>query len=177
MASNNPNFITGQMPPGYGGGASSSTGIAVKDRIEQWYLEPLEKMKGHDAFVCLSVVFLLYEKYLRRTEKIAEDAKFSEGHPVFNQIGKDLGVDRNLASEIWNNWRNGLLHRGMPMANPKRSWALSGTPKQPVTQEGNQVVLNPWAIRNIIVNKVRQKKDIWRDEKAPLMDVFVGEEL
>ena len=132
-------------------------------------------MNGHDAFVCLAVVFLLYEKYLRRTEQIGEDEKFKPEHAVFNRIGADLGVDKATAFLIWNNWRNGLLHRAMPLANDDVTWALNGKIRAPVTRNGKQLILNPWFIREIIVNKVRQKKHIWKDDKAPLMDVYVSD--
>jgi hypothetical protein len=169
-------ITTGQMPSGYSsGGGSHSTGVSKKERIEKWYLEPLERMSGHEAFVCLCVVFLLYEKYLRRTEQIDENERFTKGHKVFKLVGSDLGVDQDTAFELWANWRNGLLHRAMPLSNDSITWALSGTPKVAVSRSGNQLTLNPWIIRDIVVNKVRQKKHIWQDTAAPLMDVYVTE--
>lgn len=170
----NNHYVTGKALTGYLG-TSNTAGVSVKERIEQWYLEPLERMANHDAFVCLAIVFLLYEKYLRRTEQMAEGEKFKPEHPVFDLIGSDLGVDRATAFTIWNNWRNGLLHRAMPLANEVVTWALSGKTDKPVTKIGNQLVLNPWLIRDKIVNKVRQRKNIWKDDKAPLMDVYTND--
>jgi hypothetical protein len=168
------NLVTGQAPPG-GGLVSSSIGKSKTDRIDEWYLRPIGKLRSHDAFVCLAVVFLLYEKYLRRTEQIAEGQDFTKGHKVFGVIGADLGVDRDTAFEIWNNWRNGLLHRAMPMLNKNISWALTGKIKKPVERNGEQISLNPWLIRDVVLNKVRNKKEIWNDDKAPLMDVYVSD--
>lgn len=168
-------IITGQILPGYGAGGWSSTAASKKDRIEQWYLEPLERMSGHDAFICLAVVFLLYEKFLRLTKEIGEGEKFAAGHKVFSTIGADLGVDAATAFLIWNKWRNGLLHRGMPLQTPAVTWALKGGQAAPVTQSGTELILDPWRVRDIIVGKIRSREEIWGDVKAPLMDVFVEE--
>ncbi|MEJ0090450.1 MAG: hypothetical protein WDM80_12000 [Limisphaerales bacterium] len=81
-------IITGQAPPdsriNY-----TPTNKTNSDLIEQWYLSPLRRMKGHEAFVCLSICFVLYEKLLRYQGEIADDENFSDGRAVFNTIGSN----------------------------------------------------------------------------------------
>jgi hypothetical protein len=116
-------IITGQAPPdsriNY-----TPTSKTNSDLIEQWYLDPLRRMKSHEAFVCLSICFVLYEKLLRYQGEMADDEKFSEGRAVFNKIGSNLHVSKEVAYEIWSHWRNGLLHKAMPATNSKFKFAL-----------------------------------------------------
>ena len=119
-------IITGQAPPD-SCSTYTPTNKTNKDLIEQWYLNPLRKMKDHEAFICLSICFVLYEKLLRYQGEIADDEKFPDGRPVFNTIGSSLRVSKEVAYEIWSHWRNGLLHKAMPAADSKYSaiWVLT----------------------------------------------------
>lgn len=176
---NEPNF-TGKAPPeafSTGGSRWRSpetipASASKKELIDLWFIEPLKRMDGHQAFVCLGTCLFLYEKYLRKTGQIGEGEKFSEGHPVFNQIGKDLGISAGEAYEFWTCWRNGLLHHGMPKASDKFDWGMTGEQEKLATIEGKTFTINPWRIRDKILNKVANKKEIWEDELAPLMKVF-----
>lgn len=129
-------------------------------------------MNGHQAFVCLSVCLFLYEKYLKKTGQIGFDEKFCKGHKVFKQIGKDLGISAEDAYEFWTCWRNGLAHHGMPKNSDHYRWGMTGEQKQMVMIMGVNFTINPWLIRDKILNNVENKKDIWDDEFAPLMKAF-----
>jgi hypothetical protein len=174
-----PNY-TGVCPPEFfstGGSQWSSPDAAPapaskKELIEVWFIEPLRRMDGHQAFVCLSVCLFLYEKYLKKTGQIGKDEKFSEGHKVFKQMGKDLGISADDAYEFWSCWRNGLAHQGMPKISDKYHWGMTGEQKELVIIDGDTFTINPWLIRDKILNKVENKKEIWNDEFAPLMKVF-----
>jgi hypothetical protein len=140
-----------------------------KDLISRYYLIPLKEMNGDQAFIAMSICFLLYEKYLRRTGKLKRGEHFSEGSKVFNQIGSDLDTSKHFAFLIWRDWRNGLLHAGMPFTRAGLEWELDGKTDKVVAQDGKKVILNPWLFRDKIVNKVASKKEIWVDLEAPLM--------
>src|SRR5271155_4886659 len=96
-------IITGQAPSdackNY-----TPTNKTHSELIDQWYLNPLLEMKNHEAFICLSICFVLYEKLLRYLGKIADDENFSDGRPVFNTIGSNLHVSKGVAYEIWSHW-------------------------------------------------------------------------
>ena len=178
MTEDSRHYITGQAPPCYtykpaeAALLATDTGATRKELIEQWYLEPLERMGGHQAFVCMAICFLLYEKYLRSVHGIPPEEKFSEGAKVFRFIGEDFGVSESLAYRLWSDWRNGLLHRGMPKANGDFVWILTGKQEEIVAEKGHEVWVNPWMLRDRIVGKLRQKKEIWRDSDSPLMREF-----
>jgi len=151
---------------------SNPAPVSKNELIEIWFIEPLKKMEGHQAFVCLSVCLFLYEKYLKKTDQIGQDEKFSKGHKVFDQMGKDFEISAEEAYEFWTCWRNGLAHHGMPKISERYHWGMTGGQKDLVVIDGDTFTVNPWLVRDKILNKVENKKRIWDDELAPLMKVF-----
>lgn len=137
--------------------------------IDRYYLDPLRKMGGDQAFIALSLCFLLYEKFLRRTGKMKKGEKFRETAKVFEYIGSDLGVSKRVAFLLWRDWRNGLLHSGMPLTRAGLDWELDGNLTKIVSEDRKKVTLNPWLFRDKVVTKIASKKEIWRDIEAPLM--------
>ena len=152
--------------------AVTSASASKKELIDVWFIDPLRRMDGHQAFVCLSNCLFLYEKYLKMTDQIGQNVKFTKGHKVFNQMGKDFGITADDAYEFWECWRNGLAHHGMPKISEKYQWGMTGEQKELVLIEGNIFTINPWLIRDKILNKIEHKKSIWDDELAPLMNIF-----
>lgn len=115
----------------------------------------------------MEICFLLYEKFLRKTVGI-EDATFSDTHPVFNHVGSHFRVSRELAYEFWSHWRNGLLHRAMPAAAEKRTYWMTGKQDEPILVSGDHVSINPWRIRDIVIELVQANRKIWTDADFPL---------
>jgi hypothetical protein len=148
------------------------TGSSKRELIDIWFLEPLRRMDGHQGFICLSSCLLLYEKYLKKTNQIGNTESFSQGHRVFKQIGKDFGISRDDAYEFWTCWRNGFAHHGLPKKSKRFDWGLTGNQDRIVCISDSSFVVNPWLMRDKILNKIEQKKFIWDDELAPLMRVF-----
>jgi hypothetical protein len=138
--------------------------------VEQYYLEPLRAMKGHEAFACLTICFPLYEKLLRKALEIPDEEKFSQGHRVFDNIGKDWQISAEQAYQFWSHWRNGLLHRGMPKANEKFTTWLTPIGKQGIVVNADgHISLNPWVFRDRILELLEGNKRIWKDEDFPLL--------
>lgn len=168
---------TGQCPPkasaSHGGNVNNQfvtpSSASHKELIERYYIKFLKNMKGDEAFICLSICFLLYEKYLKFMGEIKDNEKFTMGHSVFEFLGSEWGVSKDHAFLIWRDWRNGLLHKGMPLINQKIKWILRGDAKKIITVTNNfEFTLNPWLLRDKIIKKV-EKKEIWKDSSAPLM--------
>lgn len=181
MDYNDKNFVTGQYHPGFGefGGntgspCSSETGLSKKERIHQWFLEPLMAMDEHQAFICLMACFPLWEKFLRATGEIGEGAKFSEGQPVFKFLGTKWGTSQQIAYQIWQNFRNGLLHQAMVKTDSDYDFFLTAGKEQRgiVTVEGKSVIINPWSFRDQIVTLIGDNKQIWDDREFSFMKVY-----
>jgi len=138
--------------------------------VEQYYIEPLRAMKRHEAFVCLSICFPLYEKLLRKALNIHDDEKFSQGHRVFNSIGKNWQISAEQAYQFWSHWRNGLLHRGMPKASDNfKTWLTPEGNQGIVVNKEGHISLNPWVFRDVLLKLLESNKGIWKDEDFPLL--------
>ncbi len=144
----------------------------VREKIDLWYFEPLRRMSGHEAFICLVACFALYEKYLRLTGAMPGKQEFTKGHKVFQLIGEQIHSDPDTAFLIWNSWRNGLLHRAMPNERQDVQWALDGKQNVPVKKDGATITINPWMLRDRILKVVEANREIWKDAAAPLMSVY-----
>lgn len=151
---------------------SIQTGSSKRELIDIWFIEPLRRMDGNQGFICLNSCLLLYEKYLKKTNQMKSTERFSHGHKVFKQIGKDFGISEDDAYEFWTCWRNGFAHHGLPKKSKRFDWGLTGDQDKIVCISGSALVVNPWLMRDKILNKIEQKKFIWDDELAPLMQVF-----
>jgi hypothetical protein len=165
--------ITGKAPP------EAVVGFVVKpkehplrEKVAMWYFKPLHDMKGHEAFICLAICFSLYEKYLRQTGAMPKEQEFSHDHKVFRLVAEQINTDPNTAYLIWNSWRNGLLHRAMPNEKDDVKWFLDGNLNVPVVIEGANITINPWRLRDRILDVVEAERDIWNDSEAPLMNVY-----
>jgi len=151
---------------------ATPTGRSKRELIDTWFIEPLRRMDGHQGFICLSSCLFFYEKYLKKTDQIESNECFSQGHRVFKQIGKDFGISENDAYEFWFCWRNGFAHYGLPKKSKRFVWGLTSDQDKIVCIKGSSFVVNPWLMRDKILNRIEQKKSIWNDELAPLMQVF-----
>jgi hypothetical protein len=149
-------------------GGKHQNRTSIKDRIKAWYINPLLKMKKDDCFICLSICFLLYEKYL--TSKYGND-NFSDGQECFKEMGRTFKISSDESYEFWQTFRNGLLHRAMPKLNGKVLYKLVSDQVDPIKRTGIHVSVNPWKIRDIITELLLKKQalDMWRDDDYPLL--------
>ena len=137
------------------------------DRVERWYLKPLLDMGGHSGFVCLDLCFPLYERYLRSVGAIKETENFSEGHSVFDKIGKHLGLPSRIAYFVWQDIRNGLLHKAMPDKKGGFNYVLTRDGTAIAEQKpNNEIWINPFLFRDKVVELVRSEPSMWRDDPA-----------
>jgi hypothetical protein len=138
--------------------------------VEQYYLKPLCAMSGHQAFVCLTICFPLYEKLLRKTLSINDEEKFSKDHKVFKEMGTHWDISTDVAFEFWQHWRNGLLHRAMPKTGDGyRSWLAPNGDKALTVDKDGHLSIQPWLFRDQIVALLEKSKGIWKDSDFPLL--------
>jgi hypothetical protein len=96
------------------------------------------------------------------------EEKFSKGHRAFEVIGKQFGISCELAYEFWFHWRNGLLHQGMPGIVEGRTYWMTSKQEDAISASGNHVSINPWRIRDVIVDLIRANRKIWTNADFPL---------
>ncbi len=172
-------IATGQCFPDFikrnnDAGTPTESAHSMRSNLEKWYLEPLGKMSGDEAFVCLCGCFPIYEKFLRATGKIGEEEHFTEGHAVFEYLGSKWGCSKQVAFEVWSNWRNGLLHQAMVKRDEKYTFFMSGADEfdRAVNERGHEIIVNPWKLRECLFNAIQGKREIWKDDDYPFMKIY-----
>ena len=142
----------------------------IRELIRRWYVDPLRQMTHPDyGFIILMILFPLYEKHLRVTHKLSE--KVSEKGKVVKQVAKDLKITEDVAYILWNHYRNGLLHRGMPKNSSEYELGLVREGPA-IKAEGKQIHINPFAIRDLLLPIIEADRSMWKDAEFPLAVEF-----
>lgn len=146
-----------------------------KERVENWFIGPLQKLGGDDAIVCLMVVMPLLEKILRHDLRIPDNEylTLSDRSPALKHLAKLLSIPESQARQFWDCFRNGLMHRAMIKSDiayildADRAIGLS------VKFENECVRVYIWNLRDLIITLLRKRgKGMWKDENHPLPGVF-----
>lgn len=142
---------------------------SVKERVEKWYLKPLRAMSGDQGFLVLMVLLPLYEKHLRVVEGMKGD--FSDGNDIFKIIGTHLKLSQKDAYIFWNNVRNGLLHKALPDSKEAFEYALREQ-GPPIEKKGVLFLINPFALRDRLLEVIEPGLKSWKQDSAPLPKTF-----
>ncbi len=137
----------------------------VEERIGKWFITPLRQMEGSYGYIVLMVLLPLYEKHLRVRHGMTGD--FSRGNRIFRTMGKRLKVSEDDAYEFWSHVRNGLLHRAAP--NEETSFrCIINTEGPAIKRNGNEFFVNPFAMRDLLLQEIEPDLRMWRDDDTPL---------
>jgi len=82
------------------------------EKLRLWFRDPIKKLSGDDAFVCLSISMSLFERYIYallnesggQADKAAFEAKAADV----------LNIDPNVFNKFWGMYRVGLQHYLQP---------------------------------------------------------------
>jgi len=164
-------YITGSAPPGF----LSLRSESEKDLVELWYVKPLERMKGDEAFVCLMLCFPLIEAIIRYQSKIPDehDVKFSDNSPALKWFATFMSIPEAEARATWDGLRNGLLHRAMIKIDI--DYELTGAkPGRNAEFKDGKVVIYVWQLRDSVVSHLRRlHKNLWKGTSSPLPRVYL----
>jgi hypothetical protein len=160
---------TGVAP--VGAGAQREAPIPQKEKVDQWFFEPLKNMKGHDAFIAMAITLLLYEKYLRVRERLGDGKIFTQGAKTFRIMAEDFGPNPDECFKFWQDWRNGILHRAMPGVEHFEGYIMSGEFPRPLEVDGRRLKINPWRLRDVVLAKVEKDRALWKDPSNPLAKI------
>ena len=147
---------------------------SVSDRVQKWFIEPLRRMKGSEGFLILLVLFPLYEKHLRIRHKMVGD--FSKGNAIFRIIGRQLALSESDAYQFWTNVRNGILHQALPKTTPSFEYGIR-TNGPPVEKIDNRFWINPFSLRDNLLNEIEPDTRTWKTDDVPLAMTFDRVEL
>jgi hypothetical protein len=155
--------------------ASAHRPVTEKEKVELWYIEPLRRMRGDEAFVCLMVCFPLLETIIRHELAIPDDqdVTLSDDSPALQWFATFMTIPQNQAREIWDAFRNGLLHRAMIKGSVR--YELTGkTAGRPATVNGGVTTVYVWDFRNEVMRKLEQHhRKLWRGGQNSLPGIYV----
>lgn len=165
------NFETGVCPPGYAG----QRNVTEKDLVELWFVAPLERMSGDDAFACLTLCFPIIEAVIRYELLIPDEQQvsFSDNSPALAWFAKFMSIPEAQARQTWDGLRNGLLHRAM--IKEDIDYELTGERLGRVAAfKDGKIVIYVWEMRAAVVALIRKHgKKLWKGTSSPLPRVFI----
>lgn len=146
-----------------------------KERIENWFITPLQKLDGDDAIICLMIVFPLLEKILRSETNVANEQKLDTGETskAMKVLSKYLGISEKDTRIFWDCFRNGLMHRAMVKSVIKYELKPDKTDGKSVKIENEKVIVYVWRLKKMTIDLLEKHgKKLWKDSAFPLPEVF-----
>jgi hypothetical protein len=150
--------------------------LSYRDRVEEWYIEPLKRLHGNDGFICLMLCLPLVEKVARYlTPSAPADASFSHNSDLLAELAEILGgVSQQVALAFWKIFRNGLEHRAAPAIYDPWSYELTNCERALVVS-GQRLIVNPYRFRDdIVIPLVSKHMGAWKDADYPLANVVIN---
>jgi hypothetical protein len=148
--------------------------VTDKEKIELWFIDPLSKMQGDDAFLCLIVCLPLLETIFRYEEGVPDNqgVMFSENSPALKWFAKFLTIPESASREIWDAVRNGLLHRAMVKGT--LNYGLTGRGGRPAEHKNGQTTIYIWDLRDKVVSKLREHhRKLWKGTGNELPNIYI----
>ncbi len=154
----------------------ADTPLSYRDRVEEWYIEPLKRLRGNDGFICLMLSLPLVEKVVRYlTPSAPADASFSHNSELAAKLAETLGgVSQQVALAFWKIFRNGLEHRAAPAIYDPWSYELTNC-ESALVVSGHRLIVNPYRFRDdIVIPLVNKHMGAWKDADYPLARVVIN---
>jgi hypothetical protein len=152
----------------------SSRSVSQKEKVDLWFCDQLEDMSNDDAFVCLMILFPLLETISRFELKIPDDqdVTFSDNSPVLKWFSEFMSIPEQHARDIWDAFRNGLLHRAMIKGTVPYTLTGAKAGRCAEIVDGHTKIY-VWDLRDAVVIKLRAyHKQLWRTS-APLPNIYI----
>ncbi|MBE7493790.1 MAG: hypothetical protein HS117_02480 [Verrucomicrobiaceae bacterium] len=148
--------------------------VSDKEKTTIWFAEPLKRLKGDEAFIFLMVCFPLLETIIRQELDISDeiDVPFSDNSKPLQWFAEFMTIPAVNAREVWDAFRNGLLHRAM--IKNTLSYELTGKSEgRPAKVANGIVTIYVWELRDKVVTKLEQHhKRLWRSGSNYLPKIF-----
>lgn len=147
-----------------------------KDKVKEWFIGPLNRLKGDDAFMCLIVLFPLLEVIIRYELKIpdAHAVSFAHKSPALKWFAAFMTIPEREARNVWNAFRNGLMHRAMVQGGIDYSLTGRSNENRPAEVVSNTTRLYVWDFRDKVVAKLNEHhRKLWQSGTAQLPSVYV----
>jgi hypothetical protein len=144
--------------------------LTEKEKVERWFIEPLQRLKGDDGYVCLMLCFPLLECVMRFELEIPDDQDlpFSDNSPALHWFAQFMQIPEAEARDVWDAFRNGLLHRGM-VKDSVPYGLTGGEAGRPAEFIDGTTWIYVWDLRDEVVAKLRKYHSrLWKRTSSPL---------
>jgi hypothetical protein len=138
---------------------------SAQERGERWFLGPLRNLEDRDnhALAVLTLLFPVYEAYLRSECPMRDDERFTKGHKVLKMISRSLKIPEDQAYVFWQSFRNPLMHKANLREQAGTFNFLLIRDGDPISVSGTEYRINPWALRDILIAEFENKPTFWND--------------
>lgn len=147
--------------------------VSEKEMVEKLFVGPLSRMQGDDAFVFLMACFPLLEAVIRYELNVPDDqdVTLSDGSPALAWFAKSLKIPEANSREVWDAFRNGLLHRAMIKSTIK--YEITGTGDgRPAQRIGDKTAIYVWDLRNRLLEKLTlHHRKLWKSLSTKLPSI------
>ena len=156
--------------------------LTIDERIDQWFIRPLKRMSGHDAFVALVVCLPLIEKIVRfkADELRDEELTFSQGSKLITELATLLEISEPDAALFWQQFRVGMMHRAMvkPTVGYQLDPLWAGPAVKVMPPDCHSATptfcINIWKLRDKVVRELSTiGTKIWKDPTCPLPTIYI----
>ncbi len=144
--------------------------LTEKQKVEKWFIEPLQRLKDDDGYVSLMLCFPLLECVMRFELEIPDDQDipFSDNSPALHWFAKFMQIPEAEARNVWDAFRNGLLHRGM-VKDSVPYGLTGGNGGRPAEFKDGTTWIYVWNLRDAVVAKLQKHQSkLWKHTSSPL---------
>lgn len=138
--------------------------VSEKEMVQKLFIGPLSRMKGDDAFVFLMVCFPLIEAVIRFEKNIPDNQEvtLSDNSPALAWFAKFLEIPKAHSREVWDAFRNGLLHRAMVKSTINYDITGTSGDGRPAQRIGDKTVIYVWDLRDRLLEKLNlHHRKLW----------------
>jgi len=155
--------------------------VTQKERVRNWFIEPLKKLGGDDSIICLIIIMPILEKIIRHNLGIKPDQKLTmKGNgKVKAELAKILSIpfpERDNAELFWDCFRNGLMHRAMIKVNLPyilHPYQDRDVGRLVYLDDDKTINVHVWNLRDEVVRLLDiHGKLLWKDDTCQLPDVW-----
>ncbi|MFA5234058.1 MAG: hypothetical protein WC390_06615 [Sulfurimonas sp.] len=150
------------------------------ERLRIWFRDPVKKLSGDDAFVCLSISLSLFERYVYAV--LSEEGSNADKKSFEKKASDILQIDLEVVNKFWGMYRTGLQHFLQPKIfesnGIKYRWEICGnfSAKPELVKKAPNlyiVRIDPWKWFNLVFDLWEKRPDLLdRLSDFPLGEIY-----
>lgn len=148
--------------------------VSEQQIVQKLFIGPLSRMNGDEAYVFLMACFPLLEAVIRYELEVPDDqdVTLSNGSPALAWFAKFLRIPEVNSREVWDAFRNGLLHRAMIKSTINYDITGTSDDGRPAECVGDKIVIYVGDLRDRLLEKFAlHHRRLWKSLKYELPSI------